>query len=205
MSQDTLMNTLDFTTQDLVANHQGMLSPAQREWLSHQRPSWWTPQAISAVLSSGTALTVLGATVIGKVAFLLGLPMAGFGLGMTLYLGATAWTMHRSLVHRWRRIEDDLRAGSVGVANGRAYLYLHTNRVGLEHYSLRIQGKKFDLQRRAFFAFQDCKRYRVYFAPQSRLLLSAEMLTNGEERVIPGVESTHIRRSRARRFDEGIE
>jgi len=205
MSQDKLGYKLGFTLEDLAANQQGFLSPAQRQQLSQQRPAWRTLQSVGASLSGGVTLAALSATLGSQMAIILGAPLVVVGMGSTVCLGALAVAAHQLASRHWRYIEVDLSVGCVGSANGRAYLYLETNRLGLEHYFLRIQGKRFPVSRSVFFAFQDCKRYRVYYAPRSQILLSAEMIGMAETQVMPGIESRQIRLSRARRFDDDIE
>ncbi len=167
MVEDSLNRALEFTVEDLAANRNGFLSSAQRLQLEQQR---W----------KGARGYVLLAAVFGVVALIPALrfftssirdtnDLIGaciFG-ALTLALAWTAYT-------RWQQIHFDAARGTASVISGIVRLETRTVNRGNVVYKLKIQGLDFQVSEAALQVFTDGETYRVYYAPESKIVLSAE-------------------------------
>lgn len=160
------MAALEFTDDDLAANREGRLSAAQAERLHRLRRRAMTV-GVSVVAAIGVIATVFlflgqynGSSILSLV-----------GIGVTICNAAVAGVMLRN----WLRLGADLRAGAVQTLNGKVE---HTLRVvgRVPTYILTIDGQELQVGRPVFFAIHENERYRLYRAPGSRILLTAELM-----------------------------
>lgn len=160
----SLMEALEFTDDDLVANRAGRLSAAQVERLKRLR---------SRALTVGIAVVV----VIGLIATMflfLGQYNASpilsiVGIGITVCNAVVAGVMLRN----WLRLGADIRGEVVQTLTGKVK---HTLRVAgrVPTYILTIDGQELQVGKPLFFAIRENERYCLYRAPASRVLLAAE-------------------------------
>lgn len=145
-----LMGALDFTASDLAFNRRGELSQRQREKLQKYR----------LTLAKNWGIGLLAISLIG---LLVGLPSALLVLELLLIGGLMLMT--------WLRLSADL-AGYVQRASGCAR-FSPVSPLGAY---LIVGDQRFAISRRAYEAFSAGRCYRLYYAPISRTILSAEML-----------------------------
>jgi hypothetical protein len=145
----SVMTALNFTMLDLAANRRGVLSTDQRKRL--QRRRFHDVKAWSLSLS----LAVL----IGWLSNM-----------RVLLVGALAAALVISAVI-WLRIHADLH-GRVQHIQGR----LTSVPNGLGGAAIVVGQERFPVSRRVQAAFQAQRRYRLYYTPFTRMILSAELV-----------------------------
>lgn len=161
-SGPTLAETLNFTEEDLQANRNGRLSEEQQRRLSAQ----------SGCSIVGSALVVLGLAGAGFWMLALGWwQLAAVFFVLAVVIG---------LLNRAGRggFRAEINAGTVAIAAGE--ITLSANEIanpngGVVEYLLQVNDEVFVIPRDAFAAFEDNAVYRVYYLPQSRIVLSAEL------------------------------
>ncbi|MCC6802480.1 MAG: hypothetical protein IT319_06325 [Anaerolineae bacterium] len=159
-----LADVLNFSAEDLAANRAGNLSNSQKARLAR---GWQRTVGIIVGLVVGfgllaTILLFLGQrnespilSIIGVIITVVNAVLVG--LGAQSYLRTTS----------------DLRGGRVAVLDG---VVSHTIRVTgrAATYILKVDAQEIIVPKVVFFAFEESKPYRLYRAPASRTLLSAE-------------------------------
>lgn len=159
-----LADVLNFSAEDLAANRAGGLSDAQRARLTRgwQRTVWIIAGLVVAFGLLATILLFLGQRNESPILGIIGITITVVnavlvGLGAQSYLRTTS----------------DLRGGRVTVLDG---VVTHTIRVTgrAATYILKLDGQEIIVPKVVFFAFEDSKPYRLYRAPASKTLLSAE-------------------------------
>jgi hypothetical protein len=80
--------------------------------------------------------------------------------------------------HRWRWFNDDLRKGEIANIEGRVRLDIADNGRS-SSYSVAIEKTIFRINKQVFLAFKNGDPYRIYYAPHSMKMLSAEWLRDG--------------------------
>jgi len=158
----SLQEALGFTLDDLQANREGRMTHQQRLPLESRRNTWTGWRVLIFTLC-----IVLGAVFVANqmTAFAI-----GTGVFSLLFYAFSRWQMSPYV--------SDLREGSVKAAEGRVKLDIHHHdKVGnREDFIVSMMNKRFYVKRHVFDAFENANAYRVYFAPKSQILLSAEWL-----------------------------
>lgn len=161
---DALMDVLRFTAADLAANRDGRLSEPQKDRLARSwRRMLWIVIAVIMGIGFGATLILYFAqendsTILSIIGIILTIINAlVVGLGAQSYL----------------RTSRDLRDGRVAVLDG---VVSHTIRVAgrVATYILKVDGQEVVVAKPVFFAFEDGKPYRLYRAPNTKTLFSAE-------------------------------
>ena len=161
-----LTRALGFTTSDLAANQQGQMTPGQAERLSRHARTQGTGPAIMVVLSG--LFWVWWWNLVDDM----GVYPPPWNTMMNLfvwglYITPIPFVLMHVLSSR-RRIHRDVEAGMVERLSGRT-----TIRSG----QLDVAGsrlKLFKLRRETFAYFIRPEDYTVYYAPRSKVVLSAE-------------------------------
>jgi hypothetical protein len=148
-----LIGVLDFSVSDLYANRQGSLTKRQRAQLEHQRTreiEWW---AVGLVV-----LLVSGIMLEARL--------------MVLTFGATS--LISIMLAVWIRCDEDLQ-GRVQVVSGRLGFKAAVGLPFHPQYHLLIDSEDFLVSRQVKQGFDMEQRYRLYYTPGTRTILSAEV------------------------------
>lgn len=158
--EEVLMAALAFSEEDLAANQGGDLSPDQVVVFKQQRN-------LQTLIAGFYALVVAFLTFMMLAAPRSIGPMLFLGLLFSLlvfWIGRVApWQLNR-----------DLRDG-VQSAEGRIELDLRSAENGTTYF-VKLDDRKFKVKKPAFLAFKNGDPYRIYYAPNTKTILSAEWL-----------------------------
>lgn len=144
---------------DLAYNRAGALSPAQKERL---RREWRHFRTIAAVF--GVGMVVMGIL----------LALAG-ERGAWICTGVFAAAIGLALFQFDRIVHAIQRQGSVAVIAGRVQRELDYDD-GAEVYALVVEAMRLRLNDRSDYdQFEDGGRYRVYYLPRTRTIVSGEL------------------------------
>ena len=165
MSQPADLRTvLDIDDADLTANRDGKLSPRQNERLRATRRRNLRVGAglVLALVVISSGLLYLAAT---QQSLILNL----VGVGVTLCNAALLGVNVRGIL----RLSSDIDKGEVQTLTGRVK---HTIRVTgrVATYIVHVDKQDLVLSKPIFFALREGQRYRLYRAPESRVLLAGE-------------------------------
>ncbi|GEM_PF-1996793 len=77
---------------------------------------------------------------------------------------------------RWRKTHQDILAGAVARVEGQVQCETVGNigLVQIPHFIVRIADNRFSVDRQIYFQFKNREYYRVFYAPQSRILLGGK-------------------------------
>lgn len=166
MFDEKLARVLNFTEEDLVANRQGYMTKEQRVKLRKMvikrgiyQPLgvFWIYTAVIFFLIFSGAAHAQGRDL--RAISVVGFVVASVAMGIYTY-------------YAWRRLRDDLHKGDVAMEAGRIAL-----EVGMRgRNSLTIQMTTFAINAETLLAFRNDARYRIYYAPHTKLILSAESM-----------------------------
>lgn len=164
--EDVLMAALDFTEADLAANETGEYSRRQIDALKRRR------------VLSGVAFTSAGA-VVSALALLIGMVAAsGSGAMLAVFIAALlALTVIVTVINALR-VTRDLRDGA-RVVEGRVELATNQGEQA-NYYFVNVERVKFRVKKSVFLAFKNGDPYRLYYAPHSKSILSAEWLRDDD-------------------------
>ncbi|MCC6617064.1 MAG: hypothetical protein IT320_26565 [Anaerolineae bacterium] len=163
-SDSDLARLLDFTPEDLQANHDGRLSPRQTTRLKRLRRRTTLINAAIMFLIGLAAAVVL---------FLSQRDASAVGLLVGLALTVINAVVMARAVQNWLRLADDLRGGDVETLNG---VVERTVRVigRVLIYVLKVDRGELVVPKDVFNAVPDGARYCFYRARRSGTLLAAE-------------------------------
>jgi len=159
-----LARLLDFTPEDLRANHDGRLSPRQATRLKRLRQR--------TTLISAAIMLLIG-LVAAVVLFLSQRDNSAIGLLIGLALTVINAVVMARAVQNWLRLADDLKGDEVETLTG---LVERTVRVigRALIYVLKVDQHELVVPKDVFNAVPDGARYRFYRARRSGALLAAE-------------------------------
>ncbi len=145
-----LSGALGFSAADLNANRLGVLTPYQRQLLSGHRL-----RTLSWSAGLMIFLAVLG--IAFQMQFLL-----------IAFLAACFVTI---MLATWQRYQEDFDVPVETIAGN-----LMLQPLPLGRYAAVINGQSFRLSKQLKSAFNESLRYRLYYAPGTRTILSAEII-----------------------------
>ena len=158
---------LRFSTEDLEANRQGLLSPAQIACMISIR------QRRMLIAAALFIILVLAATVLIYVGQLnRNAILFGAGAALTVINAVLVGRAGRDFMS----VGGDLRRGRVEVLAGDVERVLSRGRAS-DSYMLRINGAELTVAKEVFVGFRHEAPYRIYRASVSRNLLSAEPMS----------------------------
>lgn len=164
MDGNALPAALGFAPNDLEANRQGKLSPAQIERLKGIR------RRNTLIAGAWFIALVLGATILFYLSQLnSNLILFGAGGALTVCNAIMVGRAGRA----YMLIGGDLRASQVEVLKGEVERILRRSRAR-DNYLLRISGAELHVTKDVFIGFRHMAPYRIYRSCISRVLLSAE-------------------------------
>jgi len=159
--EDVLAAALKFTDDDLAMNAAGRLSPAQTAMLQRRR-------TVGAIVIGGLCAIVTLCLFIGSAG--VGMFLSPVFLALMVFF---AFALAIGAIPAVR-ISRDLKLGAQ-VVEGRVELDT-TPAQNSASYRVKVDGQKFNVQKRAFLAFKNGDPYRIYYAPNTKTILSAEWL-----------------------------
>jgi hypothetical protein len=151
--EDILMAAVGFTDKDLAANQRSEFSETQIERLTeiyNENLVW---------LSVATVLIIVGLG-LARWFHIVVLPLAV--LGGLVFFGCFP---------PWRVASQDLRNSRVEAVEGYATLDVRETQ-----FVVKIEEMEFQVNKETFLAFKNGEPYRVFYAPNSKRILSAEWL-----------------------------
>jgi hypothetical protein len=164
-----LMQAIGFTEEDLEANREGYMSKRQRSRLYAKRSSW----GIRTILAVGITLFLcvsaiidgnrIGDTVSSRLAI----------IGLICIVGGSAVVYTRL---KGANFTADLWKGEIHIIEGRVVLDVSNQGNRGDFYTVRIDDTTFAINKPIFLAFKNDDPYRIYYAPRSKTILSAEWL-----------------------------
>lgn len=165
MNQQQLQRVLKITNADLAANREGRLSDAQQQRMQ-------PPQVNRLVLYVILGHMLLIGGLLGMIALVTGEAVLWLVLLIVVGLGAFPFITMQNEGNIKPALKSDVLGGKVRSTSGMVFLEPR----GSRRVDLRINGKIIEATPRQAAAFQDEGEYIVYYLPQSRLLISAEVL-----------------------------
>lgn len=160
---------LRFSTADLEANRQGLLSPAQiaRMISVRQRKLLIAAVLFVVLVLAATVLVYIGQLNRSAILF-------GAGAALTVINAIQVGRAGRE----YMSVSGDLRRGRVEVLTGDVERVLRRGRAS-DSYLLRINGAELSVTKEVFVGFRHEAPYRIYHASVTRTLLSAEPMSYG--------------------------
>ncbi len=161
-----LMTALNFTEADLDANRDGQLSEEQYVSLQSKRTYW--RYGVIGITGFAVILSAAG------IRMLPGYDYAPANIVMLfcLLFGGIQFLTAFYYWMRYRAVTSDLRDQTVAAAQGIAML----ESLGFGKMTVRVGDRTFMMKDKAGLAFKNGDPYCLYYAPHSKILLSAEWL-----------------------------
>ena len=175
--EERLMDALRFDEDDLEANEAGYLSERQLKRLKSMRTSAALALIILALLFSSVFLFLASRS--GSVSG--ALPFLGVGSLLLVVL----FLVYRSRVYP---LASDLRENETLASEGRIDLSLKHQQQNRIEYFVRVNEMRFRVKKETFFALKNGDPYRIYYAPRSKQILSAEWLREGDDNLLLDTE-----------------
>ena len=161
----TLESALDFDANDLAANREGSMTQRQRDWQLRKgmRTIWWVLLLV-LVVDAYFVFRIVGA--LNRIGSSQSPEVWLFGI---LADAAIVVLSIVFVVNMRKKLRADLQQGEVKVVRG-------TIKLRRFPYGFSIGGLPFSLRdNRALSVFRDGEHYRIYYAPHSKTVLSAEV------------------------------
>ena len=168
--QTRLMQSMGFTQDDLAANREGRLSEIQHYNLQvrRQRSVMIGLALILVAAFVATLLIFLGGQDDGSVILVL------IGIGVTICSAALTGVFARF----WMRLTADISDGSVQEYSGKLERVVKPVNRRVVNYMIRVGAAEAFVSKEAFETFEHLLQYRIYRAPHTGALLSAERIEN---------------------------
>lgn len=159
-----LMNSLNFDENDLNFNDQGLLSELQLDALRGQRNlHGMVTVALMAVFI--VCLRVFGMYLLSLELCFMTLIFGSLGV-LVLYVAFTGWF----------NAYQDVKKGRAEMVEGYTTIDIKSAYKNGVYYVVNVKGVEFRVDKRVFLAFKNGEPYRVFYAPNTKKLLSAEWL-----------------------------
>jgi hypothetical protein len=161
-------DAIGFTEQDLAANREGYMTKSQRALLDRERKLWRSDMQIAmASLPIAVVLTIWDGYRIGDT--------LSSRIGILIFFTVIIGLWYVDVRRRWRWFDGDLYKGEVVFTDGKVGLRTYRQKNG-RIYLVKVSKLQFSVQKQAYHAFREGDPYRIYYAPRSKRLLSAEWL-----------------------------
>lgn len=166
-----LSTALRFTEADLAANQQGFITDDQTARLRMLRGRPGSILVIIILVLSVVLLGIASSLVTTYFQF-----QSVYCSAIFLLIGGVIGqiALIQSLPPALR-IGRDIRERRIASIEGRIQIEFHSRNNGTSYYA-RMNGKRFEIDKKTFLAFKNDDPYRLYYAPRSKVLLSAEWL-----------------------------
>lgn len=167
-----MQQMMGFTSNDLAANRAGQMSERQCHALQVQRQRRMVEFSLA-----------LGGVLIFFMLMSLSILTAGEGgvLLAVLFLASVFGraAARNSIWRFWRGVGSDLQTARASMVYGRVYVdisRLRAVQIYHLHVAARGRARSFEIDEETSKLFEVGQPYRIYFAPQSGVILSAEAL-----------------------------
>jgi hypothetical protein len=157
---DGLMRALDFKEADLELNRRGEMSKYQLERVRGSLA------AIDAVMLILVVAGVLISLYVAQLYTILGFIAAIF----CLIMGSLLFTYIET---EWRGLARDRQAQKILQVEG----YIHLDVTNAHSFKVVICDSEFCISKAMFLAFKNGEQYRIYYAPGTRKIFSAELIS----------------------------
>jgi DNA-binding CsgD family transcriptional regulator len=163
---EEILDIVHLTPDDLAKNQEKRLSPAQVRFLKKKQLLWGigtlTLFLLSVALITTLAIKSTRPDFAGHGELIFAVPV------MLIWL----WLLRESPV-RWRQTYQDIQADAVARVEGQVQCETVGNigLVQIPHFMVHIAEFRFSVDRQIYFQFKNREHYRVFYAPQSRILL----------------------------------
>lgn len=170
---DRLAGAFNFTADDLAANRQGYLTPAQKKVIAGTRRARGCG-ARAAYIAMGASIAIIVAAFVltgGLEIPLSSEALPAYAVAISAFIGIFLAAIVYDRVR-----SRDLRTGKISVAEGPAQRRTKEYKFGTAFY-VKIGRRRFQLTHpEQFDAFDECIRYRVYYVknPPVHLIMSLE-------------------------------
>jgi hypothetical protein len=175
--QGEIMRAYGFTSEEIEANKQGYLAKSQRRRLYNRRWEQLTvygvPGLLCALLYTGIVLDGMARGNMSIVGAIVGAAVIGVIMAVLL----------RRVATRRQAIKADLYKGDLESVMGEVTVYpftvaqtIHKQPKSPAHAYIEIGGKQFPISGKAEAAFVNGDKYRVYYVPQSMVIVSVQWL-----------------------------
>jgi hypothetical protein len=166
-NQPSLEQALNFTPAELAANRQGHLSDGQRRLL--RRRSYYPVAAYSllAVIILAALFGFLGGSNSPILFSQTGCLVSSPFILVIIFFAILG-------IRKWKQFNTDVTIGRVAGVSGKISMDMYAAGYGLMVLNLKVQGKKFNLTKPAMLALRNGESYTIYYAPTSKIVLSAE-------------------------------
>lgn len=161
------MQVLGFDERDLAMNRRGRISANQVARLTKARQSY---------APSGNLIFALGAVLVLVLALVIGAARLSNQVIDTLTLTFLVFVVLAfSAWQRFDRIAADIRTEEAAEVEGRIELSMHTT-WHADSYFVRVGSMRFKVTQQEFLVFKNGDPYRIFYAANSKRILSAEWL-----------------------------
>jgi hypothetical protein len=164
--QTDLMSGVGFEPTDLWANRDGRLSKKQLHLIYQRRATYMHLVCAFLVMAIVCALYGMSRLFVFQETNLMTLIIAMMGVSMLCGFYANL---------QFSKYNSDLYQGEVAVQEGRVTLDLFGSNSSAQFY-VRVGDEKFAISKQTFLSFKNRDMYRLYYAPNSKVLLSVEAL-----------------------------
>ena len=178
---DRLAGAFNFTADDVAANRQGYLTPAQKKVIAEtRRARGCGARAVYIAMGASVAIIVVAFVLAGglRVPRSTG-ALTAFAVAISVFIGIFLAAMIYDRVR-----SRDLRTGKISVAEGPAQRRTKEYKFGTAFY-VKIGRRRFQLPHpKQFDAFDEGTYYRIYYVknPPVHIILSVETV---ESRTTP--------------------
>ncbi len=177
-----LMDAFAFDAGDLAVNRAGTFSENQRRKLQHWWMIWTLGLAAALIVGAGVSAFLVPAILLAPQAL---------GIKIAVGLVAIILTCVALYAFCWFKRADylsDLDESIVYAAEGRVRLALDEGRSNAR-YLVSVGHLAFIVSKGAFLAFKNGDPYRIYYAPNSKRIVSVEWLRGEDNLLRPGDEA----------------
>ena len=163
---------LNFTPEDLAANREGYMTKKQRVYLGNQRSLW-----MSAIVLAVIACPILSTYAIWNGIQIHDSTSSRVGIIALICVVTGGFAIYAAT--RRRIYNADVYKGNVSMTEGSIVLDVDSGGRRVEYY-VGIGNRNYRISKSAFLAFKNHNEYRLYYAPNSRIVLSAEPMVRIE-------------------------
>jgi hypothetical protein len=163
MFNENLARALDFTEDDLATNREGKLSTRQKEFLRRKAFSEIKDQPAVQRFGCFWLLLLVGLFVGAIGGDVVTVTVARLVVGLPVII------LVFQFFRVWRHIGMDMDKGTVTSDTGKVSL-----KVGEYDHLLSFPNVAFAIGEDVLLAFHNDESYRIYYAPNTRVILSAE-------------------------------
>ena len=177
--EERLMETFDFSEDDLDVNRMGQLSRRQAVRLNKQRQTQVLGATGILIVGIFTVLVIFGVVSAARMTYQALSTLAG----LSLFFLLPSWIIWS----RASKLINDLQRNRVAIIEG--LVDLSVQGVQTANYLLHVGDTSFTVKQKMFLAFKNGDPYRIYYTPHSQQILSVEWLRENDDNLLDEGES----------------